>query len=538
MPTQFFLIFFITFAIFITTEVSVIDHLSTNASNNHHQECQKTANSLFSSYSEADNNYLKLKSFYRNNLSYVIVTNDTFDIVDISSTVKLGIDGNQYLLPFIYDGLAIDQEIQYSLYDKTITSINGLQFYESPSSEVLTGRITSIIYPNNINSFFIGNEAVDFALSQLKLVEHTKSINTSYKDGNTTLYVFGQQTSDGYLIVILPSLLDSNLKQNLSIFQAVMAACMLIFFIGLTLIMNKVYADPILHIGLVANNIKNLNFDIYCHEYQNKDYRRLSEEINDLNDSLKDIIENLNSKNQEITRYSDEMKKEYQFKKQLVATISHEIKTPLAVMQASIDGILDGIFEGEEANTELQNVIKEINSTNEMLQEIVDLYQLESDTFKLKLEEVNITELLINSCDLFQKIAERYNQQIVFINKPDLIVPGDLKQMTRVINNILLNAITYSPQNSKITIEIKQFKTQNILEVINYGTNIDNADIDKLFEPFYRVDKSRKKSDDHGNGLGLYLVRETLKKHNFEHGISNVINGVKFYIIFPNDNIL
>ena len=104
--------------------------------------------------------------------------------------------------------------------------------------------------------------------------------------------------------------------------------------------------------------------------------------------------------------------------------------------------------------------------------------------------------------------------------------------MMVAIRNLLLNAIIHSPKNNNIYVNIVSNKINSVLEIINTGINISNNDINNIFKPFYRADKSRTKKDDFGNGLGLYITSEILKKHNLDINVENIDNGVKFYIVF------
>ncbi len=304
-------------------------------------------------------------------------------------------------------------------------------------------------------------------------------------------------------------------------------------FIIVTFIINILFSSPIKTYEISLNEIKNLNFDFNIKEISNKNYKQITNSINEINKSFFDIISNLNVKNDEISKYSTEIKKESQYKKQLVATISHEIKTPLMAMQAMVCGVLDGIFTDDEAKKELENVLLEINNINLMLQEIVQIYQLETSEKHFDLQQLDLITIIQESINSCEKIAVKYNQKIIFNFNEHSFIFADYKELLKVINNILLNAIIYSKENNNININITNYKTHDILEIINYGINIPNDELSKVFEPFYRVDKSRNKSEDHGNGLGLYIVSEVLKKHGFDYGIENIINGLKFYIIFP-----
>ena len=202
-------------------------------------------------------------------------------------------------------------------------------------------------------------------------------------------------------------------------------------------------------------------------------------------------------------------------------------------MQASISGILDGVFEPEENEAELQNVLKEINHTNEIVQEVLDVYRLDNDSFSLEIEPLDLvffTQKIINS---FETVLKNANAKISFFyDERNIKIDGDYRQLKRVISNLFVNAIKYSPEYQTVDVSITRQGEKILFSVTNYGVTIPEEDIKNVFEPFYRVDKTGNRTEKRkGSGLGLYIVREILEKHHFEYGIKNIENGVTFYFI-------
>lgn len=430
--------------------------------------------------------------------------------------------------------------------DNTNEEIVGFYNGVTPSDELAietfmnkTNYIVISIENNNLtnssfNSLSESNEVRQKVLTNTynyTLIENDVYFTKVIVDSNY-VYVYQKNYENITLEVIVPTLITTSFLDSLSLYQSLLLLGMVALFTLVAVIFNYMYVRPIKDMAYVASKIKKQNFAYYAEDYYNSDYDRLGHEINEVSNSLKSVIDNLNYKNEEITRYISNQEKDYQFQKQLVATISHEIKTPLAVMQATISGIIDGIFTGDDAIKELNNLLVEIESTNKMLQEIVGIYKMETSSFILEIKSINLHQLINNALASLEKIAEKYHQEIIYTNTSDVFINADAKQMERVLNNIILNAITYSPKNSRIEIDLLDKSKYYLLEVKNYGVTINPKDLEKIFEPFYRVDKSRTKKEDHGNGLGLYLVKQILEKHNFDYGMENLSDGVKFYCIF------
>ena len=139
--------------------------------------------------------------------------------------------------------------------------------------------------------------------------------------------------------------------------------------------------------------------------------------------------------------------------------------------------------------------------------------------------------MILKLLDL-EKLITKYKHNLHLNIENEVNFIGDKDKMMVAIKNLILNAIIHSPEGNNIYINIISNKKHSILEIINTGINIEENELKNIFKPFYRTDKSRTKKDDFGNGLGLYITNEIIKKHKLELNVENIENGVKFYIIF------
>ncbi len=325
------------------------------------------------------------------------------------------------------------------------------------------------------------------------------------------------------------------LLYNFSFLYLINIFLILLYILSNIFIINFLYYTPLRKTIRLLKHYNDENFSYRIYDLNSKEIKELNGEINLLGIKLKNLkqsyLEILNENNS----YYNQYQKDLENKKQLVATISHEIKTPLTVIEATASGIVDEIFPQDEINNELNNIIKECDKTTKMLQEIVNIYKLDNNKLNIDNTAVDILNLIKEIIEFNHSLILKYEKEIIYLSNYSFKYNINLNQFKRVLNNILINAITYSPKGEKITINIIDNKSYNVLEIINYGITIPKNDIKKVFEPFYQVDKSRTKKQDYGNGLGLYIVKEILEKHHLDYGILNVNNGVKFYIIFPNE---
>lgn len=305
----------------------------------------------------------------------------------------------------------------------------------------------------------------------------------------------------------------------------------LTFIITIYLIYN-LYSKPLTNLNTLAKHYNDYNFAYKVYINPSKDITELAKNIDDLAYKLKNINQKYHEIKSENQTYYEQYQLDLENKKQLVASISHEIKTPLAVIEATASALYDDIFPAESFKDELNNIIKECDKTSEMIQEIVNIYKLDNINYELEATNVNIATIIKEVINDYANLINKYQKQIIISNNLNFSYELNYNQFKKAIENIMLNAIIYSPLNETITITLKDETTYKVLEIINYGVTIDKKAIRKIFEPFYRIDEARTKGEDYGNGLGLYIVKEILEKHHLDYGITNVLNGVKFYIIF------
>ncbi len=293
---------------------------------------------------------------------------------------------------------------------------------------------------------------------------------------------------------------------------------------------SNLLSKPIQNIELVTREIANLNFNMEAHEYRNRESASLSRSINLISRNLKETLETLNTKNKELTTLYNDQTKQVSLKKQLVSSISHELKTPLMIMQVTIQGILDGVIPLDEQEVELLNVVDEINKSSTMIQDMLQIYRLDDANTELEISMFNMSDSIKFFIKDFEHIINKYKFKLDLDIPDKVVIEADRKLITRVISNFFTNAIKYTEEGEKISIKIIEGKNRVYFELINFGANINEQDLENIWMPFFRTDKSSEpRLKTRGTGVGLYLVSEILKAHNCEFGIENIDKGVKAY---------
>ena len=235
-----------------------------------------------------------------------------------------------------------------------------------------------------------------------------------------------------------------------------------------------------------------------------------------------------------------EQEKEERERRLFVSNVSHELRTPLT----SVKSYLEALDEGALYEPVAPDFIKvSLNETNRMMRMVTDLLHLsriDNASGHLDVELINFTAFITFILNRFDKIRSQDQEKKYELVRDYPItsvwIEIDTDKMTQVIDNILNNAIKYSPDGGKITVSMKTTDDQMILSISDQGLGIPKEDLPKIFDRFYRVDKARSRAQG-GTGLGLAIAKEIIKQHNgFIWAKSEYGKGSTFTIVLPYDN--
>ena len=224
-------------------------------------------------------------------------------------------------------------------------------------------------------------------------------------------------------------------------------------------------------------------------------------------------------------------------RREFVSNVSHELRTPLTSMRSYIETLSEGAWQDQEmAPRFLKITLDETDRMIRMINDLLDLSRMDNDTLKLNIEMVNFNELVNFVLDRFDVIIanseKKYRIVREFTQRP-LFVEVDTDRMIQVIDNIMNNAIKYSPDGGKITVRLMETHNNVILSITDQGLGIPKKDISRIFERFYRVDKARARKQG-GTGLGLAISKEVVKALGGTIWATSIENyGSTFYISLP-----
>ncbi|MGK8683708.1 sensor histidine kinase [Bacillus cereus] len=319
---------------------------------------------------------------------------------------------------------------------------------------------------------------------------------------------------DDMLILVGVSIAHSNeIIKTLNSFYLFILVITIFLIIVLVWILSKTITTPLKELSDVAEDISRLQFK--------KTKVKTNDEIGDLATSINIMSEKLQEAHQDLTDRNEHLKR-------FMGDVTHELKTPIALVKAYSMGIKDGLDDG----TYIDTIIKQSDHISNLIEELLRFSKLERDV--LQKEEFSIKSLVQSILDKhkIELESKEINLQVNY-NVGDAIVYADVNKMRMVFQNLISNAIKYtSNQNIKITLEDRN---ESVYFQIQNGMNAEHMkDIDKIWEPFYVLESSRSK-DHSGTGLGLAIVKSILERHDFDYGVFTIGGEIRFYINLRNE---
>ncbi|KEI98078.1 HAMP domain-containing histidine kinase [Clostridium botulinum] len=429
-----------------------------------------------------------------------------------------------------YKKMTIENQLDSIVDNVPKLDINNIEEYlgqisfNNNANIVVTDEYGNVIYFTNVLQKGLVTIPKKEDLSHFKNIEktNTRSVYTSYRK---IKFYNSEKKYNLYLTAPLQPVSEAS-KVLFLLIPYIGLVVILISVIG-GLIYSKVISKPLISMNKVAKEMAKLDFTKKCTVKGGDEIGELSQSLNDLSNNLRISMEELQRANEQLL---DDIAKEREIEKkrrEFIATISHELKTPITILKGQIEGMLSNIGIYKDRDKYLKRNLEVLNDMEYMVKETLEISKLESQGFKPRKEQVSLSKIVEECIYNISFIAKRKN---IFIDKninEDLFVHGDSKLLKKVVNNIITNAINHSPESEKVYANLHEEKDEIVLKVENTGIYIEENELKEIFKPFYRIEKSRNRKSG-GSGLGLYIVKMILDAHNGKYSISNNEKGVEF----------
>lgn len=292
---------------------------------------------------------------------------------------------------------------------------------------------------------------------------------------------------------------------------------LILFLIPYTYWYTKRFTSPLIKMNKQVAALSNLEFLPPLKISSSDEIGELSQSINRVSKDLEKAISKLQN-DIEFEQLKDKKRRE------LIATLSHELKTPITTMRGVIEGMSDNVGKYQDRDIYLKESLGYLHYMESLSNNLIEAISIESKTLIKNRESIsNIIETALKYTE--KEIQDKRQRLIIQIQ--DIEVNCNFDMILRVIINLLSNASKYSNKDECITVSNKEYKDYTEISILNTGVQLQDTEFTKVYDPFYRIEKSRSKETG-GSGLGLYIIKTVLDKHESTYGMKNTPEGVLF----------
>ncbi len=454
---------------------------------------------------------------------------------------------------------------QYVLYNKTNALKSAYErintYYNEPQNTDLETQLEKIAINNNFDILIKDNKNInvytsnkDFFSTLGQMNEMTKRINIDsseiLEDGEKYIIRKLQDSKNGITYILLSASLDNGyllyiripitvIEQSVEIsnhFLYLMAGLTILISAVIVSYVSRKFGDPITELNDIAKKMSNLDFSKkYRITDAEDEINNLGKSINAMSDKLEKTIKQLRETNIELEKDIEEKSKIDEMRKSFISDVSHELKTPIALIQGYSEGLLENVNSDEESRKFYAEVIlDETNKMDRLVKELLELMKLEYGKREFKDKEFNIVELEKEVVRKSKVMLEEKQAQIKIDTENEIQVLADDFYIEQVISNYLTNAIKHVKEVEgkkyiQIQNEISEDGKKVRIKVFNTGDQIKEEDLTRIWNRFYKSDESRNREDG-GTGIGLSFVKAIMSNYRNAYGAINKENGVEFYL--------
>ena len=361
---------------------------------------------------------------------------------------------------------------------------------------------------------------------------------SKYKDTKTNIsyiMLIAQLDNSYNLYIKMPV---NSIEESVKIsneFLSIIAIFIIIIGGTVLSIVSRRFSEPIVELNQIAKNMSNLDFSQkYKPSNANDEIDMLGNSINTLSNKLEKTIKQLRTTNVELEKDIEEKSQIDEMRKSFISDVSHELKTPIALIQGYSEGLIENVNSDEESRKFYAEVIlDEATKMDALVKRLLELMKLEYGKMKFNNKEFDVVELENEILRKSQVMMEKENVKLENKVEGEIKVYADDFYIDQVLTNYITNAIKYSievngEKRVRIENELLPDKNKVRIKIFNTFDEFSEEDMVRIWNRFYKVDESRNR-DKGGSGIGLSLVKAIMNNYGNSYGVKNVAGGVEFY---------
>ena len=355
-------------------------------------------------------------------------------------------------------------------------------------------------------NFEINTIKTDFINSNVK----SKKYSIVNKRFNNQTLLYALRLEDNIYAFVNASLEPLDAATNILVKQMMyVTIIVLLLSLAISYYISKNISKPIINLNKTSKELAQGKYDVTF---------KSDSDIKE----IKDLETTLNEAKDTIAKAED-------LRRELMANVSHDLKTPLTMIKAYAEMVKDLTYDDKEKSLKnLSVIIEETNRLNELVNDILEFSKIQANTNTYKYEKFDLNILINDILNRYNVYVEKDNYEFIYKNKKSINVIADKKRIEQVLYNLINNAINYTGDDKKVFINVKDLKKSIRIEIQDTGSGINEKDINLIWDKYYQTDKKHKRVEV-GTGLGLSIVKNILINHKANYGVESSKNGTIFY---------
>lgn len=426
------------------------------------------------------------------------------------------------------DGNSDLEKVAYNINEQA--ERNNISYIISDSTQGIA--VSNIQNMDRLQSQLVG-QLLEAPKEQGKVLEQSSNYTIVQRkdDFSQTEYITMWGTLPSGSMFLMRSPLES-IQQSVMIsnrFLLIIGGIVLVFGIFAVWYFTKKLTDPIMELATISNRMADLDFETKYTSGGKNEIGLLGSNFNRMSEKLESTISELKTANNQLQKDIERKEKLEVMRNEFLGNVSHELKTPIALIQGYAEGLKDDVNEDADSREfYCEVIIDEAQKMNKMVRNLLTLNQLEFGADEIEFTRVNLTEIIGGVLQSMEIVAQQKEAKVIFEQETSVYAWADEYKVEQVVRNYISNAFNHLDGENIIEVRIIPMDGKVRVSVFNTGTPIPEEDLPRIWDKFYKVDKAHTREYG-GNGIGLSIVKAIMESFRQQYGVKNYDNGVEFW---------